>query len=140
MIADGLPPSGSATWVLSGLPTGRYWPYAIVEENGIPVSIQYWPSSLEIVDAAAPPAPTGVGTALSSGQAYVYWNQVASAATYAITATPSSGRAPVRDAVPASQLAAQLALPAGLWSIAVQAVNAQEQASRPSMAGAITVP
>jgi hypothetical protein len=140
MIADGLPPAGTATWKLSGLPSGRYWPYAIVDENGIPVSIQYWPGSVEIVNAAAPSAPTGVGTALSSGQAYVYWNEVGSAATYAITATPSGGGALVRDAVPASQLAAQLALPAGTWSIAVQAVNAQEQASLPSAAGTLTVP
>ena len=60
--------------------------------------------------------------------------------TYAITATPSGGGAPVRYAVPASQLDDQLPLRAGTWSIAVQAVDAQEQASLPSAAGTITVP
>ena len=125
---------------MSGLPTGRYWPYAIVDENGVPVSIQYWPSSVEIVNADAPPAPTGAGAALNSGQPYVYWNEVASAATYAITATPDGGGMPVRNAVPASQLAAQLALAPGTWSIAVRAVNAKEQASLPSTAGTVSVP
>ena len=120
--------------------SGRYWPYAIVDVNGVPVSIHYWPSSVEIVNADAPPAATGVGAALNSGQAYVYWNEVASAATYAITATPDGGGTPVREAVPASQLAAQLALAPGTWSIAVQAVSAQEQASLPSTAGKISVP
>jgi len=36
MIADGLRPSGAATWKLSGLASGRYYPYAIVSQNGIP--------------------------------------------------------------------------------------------------------
>jgi hypothetical protein len=113
MIADGLPASGAASWKLSGFPSGRYWPYAIVNQNGVPVSIQYWPRSVEVADPAAPDAPTGVQTALNSGEAYVVWDAVAGATTYAITATPTSGRAPVRDAVLAGQLADQLALRPG---------------------------
>jgi hypothetical protein len=139
MIADGLTPSGAATWKLAGVPSGRYWPYAIVNQNGVPVSIHYWPRSVEIADPAAPPAPTGVGAALNSGQAYVAWNQVQGAAAYAIAATPAGGRTPVGDSVPATQLADQLALAPGRWSITVQAIDADGRASLPSGASTITV-
>ncbi len=139
MIADGLPPSGTATWTPSGLPSGRYWPYAIVNENGIPVSIRYWPDSIELANPAAPPAPSGVQAVPSSGGAYISWNDVATAATYAVTATPAGGGTPLRDAVPATQLADQLELAPGKWSIAVQAVDAGEVASLPSQAVLVSV-
>ncbi len=132
MIADGLPPAGTVTWKLSGLPSGRYWPYAIVSENGIPVSIAYWPRSVEVVNAGAPPTPSGVQATPQGGQAYVAWNGVGGAQTYAVTATPADGGAPVRDAVPASQVADLLALTPGQWSVTVQAVGGALQASLPS--------
>ena len=75
MIADGLPPSGAATWTPSGLPSGEYWPYAIVNENGIPVSIRYSPGSIELANPTAPPVPTGVQAVPDSGGAYVFWNE-----------------------------------------------------------------
>jgi uncharacterized repeat protein (TIGR01451 family) len=140
MIADGLPPSGSATWKFAGLAGGRYWPYAIVNQNGIPISIQYWPGSVEIVNPDAPAAPTDVQAAAESGQVLVGWNEVAGASTYAVTATPASGGATVRDAVPASQLGDQLTLAPGQWSIAVQAVDAEDIASLPSAPSSVTVP
>ncbi len=67
MVADGLSPSGAATWKLSGVPSGRYWPYAIVNQNGVPVSIQYWPRSVEVFDPAAPAAPTSLQAVLNAG-------------------------------------------------------------------------
>ena len=140
MIAHGLPPSGAATWKLTGLASGRYWPYAIVDENGIPVSIEYWPSSVEVVNPSAPAAPTGVQAAVSSGQVLVAWNEVARAETYAVTATPASGGAVVRNAVPASQLGDELTLAPGEWSIAVQAVSAEDLPSIASAAQSVTVP
>lgn len=140
MIADGLPPSGAATWKLSGLASGRYWPYAIVNQHDIPVSIQYWPRSVEVTNHAAPAVPTGVEATLTSGQVYVGWNGVQTATTYAIMATPADGGTPVRDAVPASQVADQLTLGRGEWLITVQAVNAQDQASLPSAVASVTVP
>jgi uncharacterized repeat protein (TIGR01451 family) len=140
MIADGLPPSGAATWSLSGLSSGRYWPYAIVNQNGIPVSIHYWPRPVDVANPAAPPIPTGVEATLVSGKVYVTWNGVPTTATYAISATPAGGSAPVRDAVPATQVADQLTLGRGKWSITVQAVNAQDQASLPSAATSVTMP
>ena len=139
MIADGLPPSGAATWTPSGLPSGEYWPYAIVNENGIPVSIRYWPGSIELANPTAPPVPTGVQAVPDSGGAYVFWNEVATAATYAITATPAGGGTPVREAVPASQLADQLALGPGKWSVTVQAVDGAEHASLPSTVAVVSV-
>jgi uncharacterized repeat protein (TIGR01451 family) len=140
MIADGLPASGSATWKLSGLASGRYWPYAIVNESGIPVSIHYWPGSVEVVNPAAPATPSGLEAAYASGQVLVGWNAVAAATSYAITATPSGGGAAVREAVPASQLGDQLTLAPGQWSITVQAVDAEDEAGLPSAASTITVP
>jgi hypothetical protein len=140
MIAEGLRPSGSATWKLTGLGSGRYWPYAIVNQKGVPVSISYWPGSVDVADPAAPAAPTGVQAALNSGQAYIAWNEVPSAATYAITATPAGSGAAVRDAVPASQVADQLTLAPGKWSLTVQAVDATDRAGRPSTPSSITVP
>ena len=147
MIADGLPPAGGATWRLSGLASGRYYPYAIVSQHGIPVSIQYWPGSVEVVNASAPPTPTGVQAsvtdahppALAGGQAYVAWNGVDAAQTYAVTATPAGGGAPVRDAVPASQVADLLTLRPGTWSITVQAVDGADAASLPSTPVGLTV-
>jgi hypothetical protein len=138
-IADGLRPSGAATWKLSGLPSGRYWPYAIVNENGIPVSIRYWPRSVEVVDPAAPPEPSGVEAVADSGGAYIAWNEISTASTYAVTATPANGGPPVRDAVPATQLADQLTLAPGKWSITVQAVDAADRASLPSAAAVVSV-
>jgi hypothetical protein len=140
MIAEGLPPSGAATWKLAGLAGGRYWPYAIVNQNGIPVSIEYWPGSVEVSNPAAPATPTGVEAAPASGQVLVAWNEVAAASTYAISATPASGGAVVRDAVPASQLGDQLTLAPGKWSIAVQAVNAEDIAGLPSAPSSVMVP
>ena len=148
MIGDGLPPSGAATWKLAGLASGRYWPYAIVNQNGIPVSIQYWPNSVEVVNASAPATPTGVQAsqtdeqpnALSPGQVYIGWNAVPNATTYAVTATPAGGGSPVRDAVLASQVADVLTLAPGDWSVTVQSVAAGDQASLPSTPAAITVP
>ncbi len=140
MVAEGLPPSGAATWKLAGLPSGRYWPYVIVNENGVPASIQYWPHSVEVVNPAAPAAPTGIEAAPASGQVLVAWNEVPAAATYAITATPAGGGAVVRDAVPASQLGDELTLPPGQWSITVQAVDAADELSLPSAASSVTVP
>ena len=139
MIADGLPPSGAATWKLTGLASGRYWPYAIVNENGIPVSIAYWPRSVEVVNADAPPTPAGVQATLQGGQAYVAWNVVDAAQTYAVTATPADGGAPVHDAVPASQVADLLALTPGAWSVTVQSVNGADEASLPSAPAEVTV-
>jgi hypothetical protein len=139
MIADGLPPSGTATWTPSGLPSGECRPYAIVNENRIPVSIKYWPGSIELANPAAPPVPSGVQAVPISGGAYVFWNEVATAATYAITATPAGGGTPVREAVHASQLADQLALTPGRWSVAVQAVDAAEHASLPSQAVVVSI-
>ncbi len=140
MIADGLRPSGAATWKLSGLASGRYYPYAIVSHNGIPVSIHYWPGSVEVVNSAAPAAPTGVQAAPEAGQVYVAWNGVQGAATYAVTATRSDGGSPVRDAVPASQVDDALTLAPGTWSITVQSVAAGDQASLPSAPTTVTVP
>jgi hypothetical protein len=147
MIADGLPPSGAATWKLSGLASGRYYPYAIVSQNGVPVSIQYWPGSVEIVNASAPPTPTGVQASLSdqppyalaTRQVYVTWNQVQSSSTYAITATPLGGGKPVVDAVPATQIADLLSLTPGRWSITVAAVDSADDASLPSSSVYATV-
>jgi hypothetical protein len=147
MIADGLPPSGAATWKLSGLASGRYYPYTIVSQDGIPVSIRYWPGSVEIVNASAPPTPTGVQASLSdqppytlaAGQAYVTWNQVQTASTYAVTATPAGGGKPVVDAVPASQIADLLSLTPGRWSITVAAVGSAGDASLPSAGVNVTV-
>ena len=139
MIADGLPPEGAVTWKLSGLPSGRYWPYAVVNENGIPVSIEYWPQSVEIVNADAPPTPTGVQATLIGGQAYVAWNGVAAAETYAITATPTDGGAPVRYAVPASQVAGLLTLAPGHWAITVAALDSADDASLPTAPAELTI-
>jgi len=141
MIADELPPSGSTTWKLAGLASGRYWPYAIVSQNGIPVSIQYWPDSVEVANPSAPAAPTGMqAAAAAAGQVLVGWNDVPQAATYAITATPASGGAVIRDAVPASQLGDELTLAPGTWSITVQAVDAEDSAGLPSAPSSVTVP
>lgn len=140
MIAQGLPPSGSAKWKLTALGSGRYWPYAIVNQKGVPVSISYWPDSVDLADPAAPAAPARVQAALNSGQAYVAWNEVPAAATYAITATPAGSGAAVRDAVPASQLADQLTLAPGKWSLTVQAVDTTDRASLPSAGSIVTVP
>jgi hypothetical protein len=96
--------------------------------------------SVEVADPAAPPAPTGVESALDSGQAYIVWNAVPAAATWAITATPTDGGAPVRDVVPATQFADYLALTPGKWSLSVQAVDAADRASLPSAPRSLTVP
>lgn len=140
MIADGLRPSGAATWNLSGLAPGRYWPYAIVNENGVPVSIQYWPRSVEIADPAAPAAPTAVDATQADGGTWVGWTPVGGAAVYGLTATRIGGGAPVVDAVPASQLTDLLTLPRGRWSITVQAYDSSDRASLPSAATDIKVP
>jgi hypothetical protein len=81
-----------------------------------------------------------VEAAPASGQVLVAWNEVAAASTYAISATPASGGAVVRDAVPASQLGDQLTLAPGKWSIAVQAVNAEDIAGLPSAPSSVMVP
>jgi hypothetical protein len=54
-------------------------------------------------------------------------------------ATPVSGGAPVRDAVPASQLADLLKLAHGRWSITVQALGAAGHASLPSPPSILSV-
>ncbi len=140
LIAQGLSPSAAATWKLSGLGSGRYWPYAIVNRNGLPVAIQYWPRSVEIVDPAAPQTPTGVGATFASGSVLVGWSTVTGAASYGITATRASGGAPVIDAVPAGQLGDVLSLAAGRWLITVDAVDAEDRASVASEPISVTVP
>jgi len=139
IIADGLPPAGSEVWNLSGLASGRYWPYTIVSENGIPESIEYWPRSVEVVNADAPPTPTGVQAALVGGQTYIAWNGVEAAQTYAVTATPAGGGTPVHDAVSATQVADLLALTPGKWSLTVQAVDGADEASLPTAPVQLTV-
>jgi hypothetical protein len=140
LIADGLPPSGAASWKLSGLGSGRYWPYAIINRNGLPVAIKYWPRSVDVVDPAAPPAPGGVGATYASGRVLVGFSAVSSASAYGITATSLDGRAPVLDAVPAGQLGDVLSLGKGRWSITVRAVDSQERSSLPSQPALVSVP
>jgi uncharacterized repeat protein (TIGR01451 family) len=140
MIAEGLPPSGAANWKLAGLASGRYWPYAIVEQNGIPVSIDYWSSPVTVANPSAPAAPTGVQAVAEGTQMLIAWNQVPAASTYAVTATPPGGRAVVRDAVPASQLGDRLTLAPGAWSITVQGVDSEDVAGPASAPQSVTVP
>jgi hypothetical protein len=140
LIAHGLAPSSAASWKLSGLGSGRYWPYAIVNRNGLPVAIQYWPRPVNVVDQAAPAAPDGVGATFASGRVLVGFTAVPNASSYAITATPASGGAPVTDAVPAGQLGDVLSLGKGRWSITVRAVDNQERSSLPSTPATVSVP
>lgn len=101
-------------------------------------SIQYWPRSVEVVNPAAPNAPTGAGSVLSPGQMWVYWNQVRTADACGITATPEAGGSPVMGAVPAGQLADLLSLRRGAWSITVRAYDSEDRASPPSVPTQIT--
>ncbi len=140
MIADELPPSGSVSWKLAGLASGRYWPYAIISEHGVPVAIEHWPRAVQVSNPAAPALPTGVESYEGAAGTEVVWNAVSGASSYAITATPRGGGAPLADAVPASQLQDTLSLAAGKWSITVQAVSGEDLASLPSAASAATVP
>jgi hypothetical protein len=59
----------------------------IINRNGLPVAIRYWPRSVEIIDRAAPPTPVGVGATFASGRVLVGWSAVTNAASYRITAT-----------------------------------------------------
>ncbi|HTW42283.1 MAG TPA: hypothetical protein VMD79_08205 [Solirubrobacteraceae bacterium] len=146
LIAENLPASGSVEWKLSGLGSGRYWPYAIVTEHGIPVAIDYWPGSVDVADPAAPASPSGVSAYANSSGAEVIWNQVAGAIAYTITASPAGSQAagggggPIVDAVPATQLEGALELPRGEWTITVQAVGAQDTAGLPSAPTSVSVP
>ena len=140
LIANGLSPSGAATWKLHGLGSGRYWPYAIINRNGLPVAIRYWPRSVEVIDPAAPPTPGGVGATFASGGVLVGWSAVVNAASYGITATRADGGVPVIEAVPAGQLGDALSLPKGHWSVTVDAVDAEDVASLQSSPIRVTVP
>ena len=140
MIADGLPPSGAATWTPSGLPSGEYWPYAIVNENGIPVSIRYWPGSIELANPTAPPVPTGVQAVPNSGGAYVFWNEVRDRRD--IRDHGDAGRGwhagpRRRSRQPTRAISSRWGRASGRST--VQAVDAAEHASLPSTAAVVSV-
>jgi hypothetical protein len=140
LVDHGLPPSAHVPWTFAGLASGRYYFYAVVNRNGVPMSIHYWPRPVDVVDPHAPPAPAGVSATGDSGQLLVSWQEVPGAASYAVTVTPATGGPAIQDAAPADQLGAAIDVPPGRWSVAVSTVDSQGTPSPPRSAKAVTVP
>ena len=113
----------------------------------VPVSIQYWPNSVEIVNRfGARDADRGAGldqTSSPTGSAWAGLHRLERRTRRCHLrdhCDAGERRPPVRDAVPASQVADVLPLAPGDWSVTVQSVAAGDQASLPSAPAAITVP
>ncbi|MGH2934953.1 MAG: choice-of-anchor Q domain-containing protein [Gaiellaceae bacterium] len=129
-IASGLPASGSATWKLTGLQTGRYYVWAILNRDGIPARSTYWRRSVDVVNSTAPPPPRTIRIRRSHGRVVVSWSAVRRAVVYSVVATPAKGK-PVEVDTPRRQ--AVLRLEKGRrYVLTVQSIDSAEFRGAPS--------
>ncbi|HVM57652.1 MAG TPA: DUF11 domain-containing protein, partial [Gaiellaceae bacterium] len=130
LIATGLPASGSTTWKLAGLQSGRYHVWAILNRDGIPGRSAYWPGSTIVVNASAPPPPAHVTLHRSHGLVVASWPAVRRARVYAVLATPTAGK-PVEVDTPRTRAVLKLLRGHG-YVVTVQSIGANEFRGAPS--------
>ena len=83
-------PANTYTWDTSGLPTGDYYVYAVIDDGMNVPALSYALGRISVVEPGGPPAATGLtGYWVDADGVYLSWEPTGEAfTTYAVLATP----------------------------------------------------